>query len=349
MTHRDLLLRTARLERPERIPVRVNLSSICWRHYPREALFELMETHPLLFPGFDRDSWQEPRNPAWRRAGAPYVDSWGCEWVTPEDGITGAVTQHPLADWSALASFVPPDPERHSGWGAVDWSSRELHLRRAAESGALVQGGLRHGHTFLTLTYVCGYEQVLFAMVDGDPRLTDLLEMIEGFNAYTVRRLVECGVEWMGYPEDLGMQVGPMLSPNQFRAFIKPIYERLMQPARDARCVIHMHSDGDVRDLLEDLLDCGIDVLNVQDLVNGVEWLEQQVKGRVCIDLDIDRQRITQFGSAADIDRHIRDVVTRLGSREGGLMLTHGVYPGAPLANLRAVFDALERYSTYWV
>lgn len=35
----------------------------------------------------------------------------------------------------------------------------------------------------------------------------------------------------MGYAEDLGMQNGPMISPDHFRKFIKPIYKRLMAPA----------------------------------------------------------------------------------------------------------------------
>jgi len=279
MPQDDLLVRTARFDSPERIPVRVSLSASCWRHYPHEVLFELMETHPLLFPGFDREGWHEPRLPPWRRVGRPYTDSWGCEWVTPEDGITGAVTRHPLTEWADLPAFVPPDPEHHDGWGAVDWATREEQLRRAAEAGAFTQGSLRHGHTFLTLTYICGYERTILAMADHDPGVDHVLEMIESFNAYTVRRFVGCGVRWMGYPEDLGMQVGPMLSPDHFRTFVKPVYKRLMQPARDSGCVIHMHSDGDIRDLLEDLLDCGIDVLNVQDLVNGVDWLEEHVKG----------------------------------------------------------------------
>ena len=274
MTNRDLLLRTARFDKPERIPVRVSLSPTCWSHYPRERLFELLEAHSLLFPWFDRERWRGPRIPPWRRAGLPYLDSWGCEWVTPEDGITGAVTRHPLADWAALETFRPPNPELHDGWGRTDWAAREAGLRRAADAGALVQGSLRHGHSFLTLTYLCGYENALYAMADDDPRLHQVLDVIGRFNAYAVDRYVDSGVEWMGYPEDLGMQVGPMLSPEQFRTFIKPIYERLMAPARDAGCVVHMHSDGDIRDLLDDLLDCGVDVLNVQDLVNGVELLE---------------------------------------------------------------------------
>ena len=61
-----------------------------------------------------------------------------------------------------------------------------------------------------------------------------------------------------------------------------------MAPARRAGCVVHMHSDGDIRELVDDLLEVGIDVINLQDLVNGIQWIEAHLKGRVCIDLDIE-------------------------------------------------------------
>ena len=132
------------------------------------------------------------------------------------------------------------------------------------------------------------YEALICDMADGEPRLWQLVEMIEAHNEATVRCSLRRGAEWMGYPEDLGMQVGPMLSPEHLRKYIKPSYERLMKPARDAGCIIHMHSDGDVRDLVDDLVDSGVQVVNLQDLVNGIEWIRQRFKGKMCIDLDID-------------------------------------------------------------
>ena len=347
MTPRENLLRAARFERPDHIPMSFHVTAPCWVHYPQDALQELMAAHPLLFPGFQSSTEKVvPSHAPWRRAGQPYTDSWGCVWKTVQDGFTGAVTHHALATWDAFDRFVPPDPQHHDGWARLDWGRIERGIRAAKAAGRLASGSLRHGHTFLTLSYLRGYENLLFDMADGEPRLARLIEMVERFNAAIVRRYVDLGVEWMGYPEDLGMQVGPLLSPQHFRRYIKPTYERLMAPAREAGCVVHMHCDGDVRALAEDLLDCGVEVLNLQDLVNGIDWIRGQLKGRVCIDLDVDRQRITRFGTPADVDALIRESVEKLGSRQGGLMLRHGFVPGAPLANVRALMDAMERYAT---
>jgi hypothetical protein len=82
--------------------------------------------------------------------------------------------------------------------------------------------------------------------------------------------------------------------------------------------------------------------------VNGVDWIAAHLAGRVCIDLDVDRQSVTRFGTPAQIDALIREEVEVLGSREGGLMMIHGLYPGVPLGNVKALMDAMERYSTYY-
>jgi uroporphyrinogen-III decarboxylase len=150
------------------------------------------------------------------------------------------------------------------------------------------------------------------------------------------------------YPEDLGMQVGPMLSPQHFRTYIKPIYEHLMAPAHKAGCLVHMHSDGDIRDLANELIGSGVDILNLQDLVNGIDWIAANLKGRICIDIDIDRQQITHFGSPEQIDNLIRQEVEKLGSPEGGLMMIYGLYPGVPLENVKAIMDAMERYAGFY-
>jgi hypothetical protein len=337
-------LRTIRFERPEYIPVVFWINPACWHHYPPDALHELVSNHPLLFP----NAQPSPRLAPWECAEEPYVDSWGCTWETTDDGITGSVTGHPLADWDALGSFTPPDPAQTNGMGPIDWHGIEEEIASIRHKSELPVGSLEHGHTFLRLTYLRGYERLLYDMADGDRRLRRLIEMVEAFSLGIVERYVDLGVAMMRYPEDLGMQRGPMLSPEHFREYLKPVYERLMAPARKAGCLVHMHSDGDIRDLVDDLVVSGVDALNLQDFVNGIDWIRARLKGRICIDLDIDRQSVTRFGQPEQIDALIREEVQKLGSPEGGLMMIYGLYPGVPLENVKALMDAMERYATFY-
>ena len=349
MTIGEARRRAARFEQPDRVPMIFGINAACWHHYPREALRDLMLAHPLLFPGLPADAqpWAQIL-PPYQRAGQAYTDFWGCVWATADDGITGTVQGHPLADWSALERFVPPDPAVSDGVTALDWERIGRDFAAARQAGRGARGGLAHGHTFLRLCDLRGYENLILDMAEKEPRLGRLLEMVEAFNLALVRNYVARGADWMGYPEDLGMQVGPMLSPAHFRRYIKPVYQRLIAPARAAGCIIHMHSDGDIRTLVEDLLEGGVEVLNLQDLVNGLDWIRQTLKGRVCIDLDLDRQSVTARGTPRQIDELVRREISELGSRAGGLMMVYGLYPGVPLENVRAVMDAMERYAGYF-
>lgn len=341
-------LRAIRFERPEYIPVVFWINPACWHHYQPEFLSALMAEHRILFPELSPTDEQLTELAPWERAGAPYTDAWGCLWETTDDGITGVVTRSPLADWNALESFTAPDPAQTNGMAKIDWSVTKKQVQEVKLEGKHYAGTLEHGHTFQRLSYLRGYENLLFDMTDNQTNLWRLIEMVENFNIGIVQRYLGLGAEMICYPEDLGMQCGPMLSPGHFRTYIKPIYKHLMAPANEAGCLVHMHSDGDVRDLADDLLGIGADVLNLQDLVNGIDWLAANIKGRVCIDLDIDRQQITRFGNPEQIDKLIRQEVEKLGSKQGGLMMIYGLYPGVPLENVKAIMDAMERYADYY-
>jgi uroporphyrinogen decarboxylase len=283
-----------------------------------------------------------------QREDEPYTDPWGCVWETTENGITGVVRRHPLEDWSKFNGYNGPDPGKTDGTFPIDWQTIHERVDQQKKNGELVRGGLPHGHTFLRLLDIRGFENLTFDMHDEAPELGALIEMVETFNHQCVIRWLECDPDMMSYPEDLGMQFGPMLSPKSFCKYIKPIYQRLMKPARERNCIVHMHSDGDIRTLVDDLIDGGVEVINLQDLVNGIDWIADKFSGRTCIDLDIDRQSITARGTPEQIDHLIREEVEKMGSEKGGLMMVYGLYPGVPIENIKALMDAMEKYATYY-
>lgn len=62
----------------------------------------------------------------------------------------------------------------------------------------------------------------------------------------------------------------------------------------------------------------------------------------------MDRQKITVFGTPAEVDALVREEVEKLSSPAEGLMLKFGWYPGTPLENIKALMDAFEKYMFYW-
>jgi len=349
MTEKENILRAVRFENPEYIPMQFHINSACYHHYEHQALWDLMEIHPLLFSNFVRPG--EAYTPIYQlnaRKDAPYTDPWQCVWHTSDDGITGAVMGNSLQSWEEFDSYTAPNLAVTNGIYPIDWDQIRLDIEGKKSSDKVVIVGLPHGHTFLRLQDIRGYENLIFDMVDDEPHLQRLIEMVEDFNLKVIEKYLNLSPDIICYPEDLGMQVGPMLSPEYFRKFIKPSYQRLMQPARTAGTLIHMHSDGDIKTLVDDIIDGGVNILNLQDLVNGIDWIQDTLAGKVCIELDIDRQDITRFGTPVQIDALIRDEVKKLASPKGGLMMIFGMYPGMPLENANALMDAMEKYAGFY-
>ncbi len=336
-------------EKPDHIPMNFAINAACWHHYPQEWLIEQMLKHPLLFPNYKPPKLPyTPHYALCQRKDLRYKDDFGCVWATTDDGITGTVVGHPLEDWDAFDSYVFPDPEHQMGIGPINWDDVKKGIDAAHARGDMAWGGLRHGHTFLQLSDIRGYNNLLFDMADEEPKLFKLIEGVEEFNHYIIKKYLDLGADIVGFAEDLGMQVGPMLSPEYFRKYIKPSYSRMMKSVRDKGVPVHMHSDGDIRTLVDDLVDSGVVVINLQDLVNGIDWIKERFRGKMCVELDIDRQNVTVFGTPKDIDEMIRYEVESLGSPDGGLMMVFGLYPGTPKENVVAVMDAMEKYATYF-
>ena len=352
LSARENMLRAILFQTPDYIPVTYKINPSYYFANDVDAVLDFQVRHPLLFPDFHRpkdgnvflEDLRRTLHPVMRK-GIPFVDDFGCTWETTMEGMTGLVTRHPLPDLETFGSYSFPDPECCMGIGPIDWRSFKADIAAARSRGELTVGKLRHGHTFLQLCDMCGYENLLYAMVDEEPALDDLLRGVSNFNCVLIRKFLEADVDMVKIPEDLGMQKGPMLSPEHFRQYIKPAYQRMMKLVRDAGKIVHMHSDGDIRLLAEDIIGGGCQVLNLQDLVNGIDWIAENLRGKVCIELDVDRQNVTFDGTAQEIDNLIREEVEKLSAPEGGLMMIYGLYPGTSLENAEAVAAALEKYA----
>lgn len=355
MNDRENRLRAWRFQNPEKIPIASGLPWLDWAEhgYDPEELESIILSHPILFPEYQKGSIYRnhdilPQTRPDMVKGNQYKDHWGCVWETLYTGMIGGVREHPLMNWSALSTYRPPDPETSNGLFPFDYEQAKRDCARAREQGELVSLGLPHGHTFLRVQDIRGYENIVFDMADENENFIKLLAMIEDFNVRHIHLLIQLKPDVIAIPEDLGMQTTPMISPEMFRKYFKPIYLNMTRPIKEAGIIVHEHSDGYILPLIDDLVDCGGDVINMQDLVNGIDAIASHVKGRMAIDLDIDRQDITVNGTPADIDAHIKECVVKLGAKQGGLSLTYQPWPPTPAKNMDAVFTAMERYSTYY-
>jgi uroporphyrinogen decarboxylase len=275
--------------------------------------------------------------------GAKFTDIWNCDWVYPLHSLDGIVVHHPLWDLRALDEYTPPDPDAFT-----DWKAAEASIRKAHDEGKSYTGHTDHGGIFLRLTYLRGYNEFMMDVAERSPELERVVSIVEDFWMEVARRWVELGVDQISFGDDLGLQDRLPISPVSWRQVIKPSYKRIMSYCRKHGVFVHMHTDGYIVDIIEDLIDCGVTSLNPQELVNGLGNLRDLAKGRVYLDLDIDRQHVTPSGTPEEIDAHILNCVKTLGSKNGGLRFTWGVYPPTPYENIEACVKAMDKYATYW-
>ncbi|RKY00301.1 hypothetical protein DRP77_11700 [Candidatus Poribacteria bacterium] len=313
---------------------RVSITYPVWKEYG-EALNELQGLSPHVSVGIARS----PSHPAYHEA----TDRWGCKWIYPLEALDGQCVGHPIESWADLDKYRPPDPERFT-----NWEEAKRRVEEAKSKGRVAWGHTEHGFLYLRLTYLRGFENFMMDVAEGRPELDRLIGMIEEFWLEVVRRWIEIGVDAINFGDDLGLQNSLPISPDAWRRYIKPSYKRIFSYCRQNGVHVYLHTDGYIVDIIPDLIECGVSILNPQDLVNGLDNIEKLAKGRVFIDLDIDRQKITVFGTPEEVEEHVLNCIKKLGSPKGGLSLIWGVYPPTPLENIKAAVEAMGKYATYW-
>jgi len=344
---RDNYLRTIEMRYPYFIPCAVHALQAAWAKY-REKLEEIFLRYPTLFPNFKKGMVKFDDFGV-RRRGNIFIDDWGCVWYFLKDGMQGQVIKHPLNSWSKLRNLRAPDPEKGlSGEGGptISWDVIEESVRRAKERGGLVKVSVGHGFFFQRLYYLRGFNNLMIDFIKGVPQLFELIDLITEYNLEIVKRVLKMGVDVVAFGDDLGLQDRMPISPKLFRKYIFPTYKKIFSLVRSYGAHVYLHTDGHVIEVVDQLIEAGVSVLNIQDKVNGIENIKRKCKGRVCVDLDIDRQRLLPFGTPRDIERYIKYVINELGSKKGGLMLTAEIGYDVPLENVNAVCRAFERYRT---
>ena len=334
-------LRTIYFDYPEWTMCGVSLMPATWMRY-REELEALVRAHPRLFPGYRQGQAKFDGPFGIMCEQGRKVDCWGCGWNSIRRGLDSYIELHPLADWAAFDTWRPPDPLREGFFHTRDWEAVARDLQAARERGDLATGGgLQHGCFYMLLYYLRGFENLMLDLATDDPRLGRLIEVILDYNTTVVGKYLELGAEYMSFGEDLGNQKALPISPAMWRKFIKPGYERMMGPCRDRGVPVYLHSDGHILEIIPDLIEVGVRVLNPQIRANGLPGLQEYAKGRVAINLDLDRQ-LFPFASAAEIEDHIHGAYQALRMKEGGLMLGAECEPDVSLENIEVICRTLE-------
>jgi hypothetical protein len=317
MSFVDDQIKSLRFENPEHIPVSIGVLPAAWMKY-REKLDEIARRHPLLFGQPRQRDYDAVSG---RYIAGTHVDAWGCVWSNMATGMDAIVTGHPVPTRASVYKLAPP---------------------------AKITGDIPHGFMYMRLCDLRGFEEAMLDFAEEPHELRMLIDIVFQHNMKEVAELLKRHTGPLIYfGDDLGMQRALPISPQKWRKYLKPCYKALYDCCHEKGLYVYMHTDGHIVEIIQDLVDCGVNVVNPQIRANGLENLARVAKGKVCVDLDLDRQ-LFPFCRPEDIDGHVREAVETLGSPAGGLWLKGEIGPDVPLQTIDAICTALEKYRGYY-
>ncbi|MBN1873997.1 MAG: hypothetical protein JXA33_07190 [Anaerolineae bacterium] len=324
MTLAEDQIKALNFQYPEFIPVSASILPAAWIKY-REALDEIVYRHPLLFGEGNIGERDYDDIQSDRYIMGEHVDVWGCVWSNVQEGMDSIVTHHPVPTRADVRTLKMPEED----------------------------SGFPHGFMYLRLLDLRGFEEIMIDFAEEPPELQQLIDIVLAYNLRQaevwladLKTQREPGT-LVHFGDDLGMQNRLALHPRKWRKYLKPCFRQIYQPFREAGYYVYMHTDGHILEIIPDLVDCGVNVVNPQARANGLDGLAEVCKGKVCVDLDLDRQ-LFPFCTPQDVDDHIHEAVDKLGDPAGGLWLKAEIGMDIPLENIEAIFVALEKYRRYY-
>jgi len=123
---------------------------------------------------------------------------------------------------------------------------------------------------------VCGHEYMLMGMAMDPEWIKDMVATYSNL----IIELQEILFSREGYPdgiwyyEDMGFKAKPFMSPKMYREIIKPGHQKTIDFAHSKDLSVIMHSCGYVEPLLADMIDAGIDCLQVIEVKAGMDLLK---------------------------------------------------------------------------
>ncbi len=301
--------------------------------------------------GYEMRNWSEDGYDKYR-------DEWGIEWWMPqEDGFYYDMRKHPLAGVDtaeALAKVDFPDPLDPGRFeGMAEQADRLMNERKVA----YILGRNAAGILEVAL-WMRGSEDFYCDLVANEPFAEALLDKILEIKMRYWERALELvgeNVSIVSEADDLCTQQGMLISPDLYRAMIKPRHAKLFahirkHAARDVK--IFYHCCGAVMDLLPDLIESGVDILNpVQVSAAGMDTKE--LKRRFGKDLTfwgggVDTQRVLPRGTPEEVRDEVKRRIDDLAPGGGFVFATvHNVQADVPPENLMAMWEALREFGAY--
>ena len=286
-----------------------------------------------------------------------YRDEWGITHHRPQkNGLYYSIVKVPLPH----SELAVADISNHH-WPDVANPERLVGLRDLAQqyrdAGFAVVLKDAFAGIFEFAQRIVGMENLLVMMITNEKVACALFDRLLQLKLdYWQTALAELGdlVDVVTYADDYGTQTSQLISPDMFRRLIKPhlkvLFETFIQSAPHAKRFFH--SDGNVRPLIPDFLEIGVDILNPVH-IRAQDMAPADLKRDYGQDLvfwggGIDTQGILPHGTPREVKDDVRRNIEALSPGGGYVFNTiHNIQADVPPENIIAMWEALKEYGLY--
>lgn len=161
-------------------------------------------------------------------------------------------------------------------------------------------------------------------------------------------------IDIIGEGDDYGTQQSQLISPEHFREYYKPHFERVLgfikEKARGVKLMFH--SCGNVREIIPDLIEMDVDILNPVH-INATGMEPRQLKKDFGDSIvfwggGIDTQHVLPSESPQKVADEVRRNIEALAPGGGFVFNTvHNIQAEVPPENIMAMWNALQKYGKY--
>ncbi len=286
-----------------------------------------------------------------------YLDEWGITHRKPkENGLYFSIYQEPLKN-----EKLSPDSIKNHPWPNFKDPQRIAGLKELADLYHSKNYGVVMKDPFAGIfemsQRICGMDYLLMLMA-SEPDLAGLLfdKMVElkiDFFSSALPVLAD-SVDVIALMDDYGTQVSQLISPRMFRNQIKPrwkeVFDCIKQYAPNAKRFFH--SCGNVRPLIPDFIEIGVQILNpIHVKATGMD--PYQLKKDYGNQLvfwggGVDTQGILPMGTPEEVREDVKRNLDALMPGGGYVFNTvHNIQADVPTENLVAMIETFKEYGVY--
>ena len=199
------------------------------------------------------------------------------------------------------------------------------------------------GGIFTRVWMLLGFTEFCLNLNENPVFVKKMFDSIGDIQCRVLERAVKLnkiGAFWYG--DDLAYTEGLMVSPDVYRKYLLPWLEKLFGIAHKAELPIIMHTDGDVRLLIDDLIKIGLNALHpIEPKAMDINELKKRYNGRLCLFGNIDMAGCLGRGTPDEVKQHVRKRIKDLAPGGGyAVGSSNSVAYYVPVKNYRAMLEA---------